>query len=84
METKTWGACIVANPAVCHVEPTFRGARILVVGVREQVESGMAWGAIIKEWRYAVTRDAIAEVVRMAREALVAYAPKLVSEQVIA
>ena len=44
----------------------------------------MAYEAIIEEWRYAVTSDAIAEAVRMAREALVAYAPKLVSEPVIA
>ena len=84
METKTGGACIVVDPAICHGEPTFRGTRILVVGVLEQVASGMAWEAIIEEWRYAVTRDAIAEVVRMARGVLVAYAPKLVLEPVIA
>ena len=42
----------------------------------------MAYEAIIG--RYAVARDVIAEAVRMAREALVAYAPKLVSEPVIA
>jgi len=61
METKTWGDCIVADPAICHGEPTFRGTRILVADVLEQVESGMAWEAIIEEWRYALTRDAIAE-----------------------
>ena len=61
METKTWGACIVADPAICHGEPTFRGTRILVADVLEQVESGMAYEAIIEEWRYALTRDVIAE-----------------------
>ena len=44
METKTLGRYIVADPAICHGEPTFRGTRILVEDVLEQVESGMAWG----------------------------------------
>jgi len=55
-------------------------ARIMVADVPEQVESGMAWEAIIEEGRYAVTSDAIAEAVRMAREAPAAYAPGLVQE----
>ncbi len=61
METETSGRCIVANPAICHGEPTFCGTRILVADVLEQVENGMAYEAIIEEWRYALTRDAIAE-----------------------
>ena len=65
METKTLGRYIVADPAICHGEPTFRCTRILVADVLEQVASGMAWEAIIEEWRYAVTRDAIAEAVRV-------------------
>ena len=84
METKTSAQHIIADPTICHGEPTFRGTRIMVADVLEQVGSGMAYEAIIEEWRYAVTSDAIAEAVRMAREALVAYAPKLVSEPVTA
>ena len=84
MPTQTLGRHIASDPAICHGEPTFRGTRILVVDVLEQVESGMAYGAIIEEWRYEIERDAIAEAVRMAREAPAAYAPKLVSEPVIA
>ena len=83
METKTWGDCIVADPAICHGEPTFRGTHILVADVLKQVESGMAYEAIIEEWRYEIDRDAIAEAVRMARDAPAAYVPKLVSEPVI-
>ena len=64
METKTWGDCIVADPAICHGEPTFRGTRILVADVLEQVESGMAYEAIIEEWRGTLPRDVIAEAVR--------------------
>jgi uncharacterized protein (DUF433 family) len=65
METKTSGRYTVADPAIRHGEPTFRGTRIRVADVLEQVESGMAWEAIIEEWRYAVTSDAIAEAVRV-------------------
>ena len=61
METKTLGRHIVADPAICHGEPTFRGTRILVADVLEQVESGMAWEAIIEEWRYEIDSDAIAK-----------------------
>ncbi len=84
METKTLGRHTVADPAICHGEPTFRGTRILVADVLEQVESGMTYEAIIEEWRGTLTSDAIAEAVHMAREAPAAYAPKLVSEPVTA
>ena len=66
MPTQTPVQYIASDPAICHGEPTFRGTRILVADVLEQVESGMAWAAIIEEWRGALERDAIAESVRMA------------------
>nr|QNO47130.1 hypothetical protein ANPEMHCN_00009 [Methanosarcinales archaeon ANME-2c ERB4] len=50
------GRYIVADPAICHGEPTFRGTRILVADVLEQVESGMAYEAIIEEWRYEIDK----------------------------
>ncbi len=80
MAVKTLGRYIVADPAICHGAPTFRGTRILVKDVLEQVETGMAWEAIIEEWRGALTREAIAEAVRLAREALSIYTPGMVSE----
>ena len=67
METKTLGRYIVADPTICHGEPTFRGTRIMIVDMREQVESGMAWGAIV-------------EVVRMACVSRVTYTPRLFQE----
>jgi uncharacterized protein (DUF433 family) len=78
MSAKTVGRFVVADPAVCHGEPVFRGTRILVADVLEQVASGMAWEAIVEEWRGSVTPEAIAEAVRLAREALVTHAPELV------
>lgn len=74
---KALGRYIVIDPAVCHGQPTFRGTRILVTDVLEQVASGMAWEAIIEEWRGALTKEAIAEAVRLAREALLAQGDEL-------
>lgn len=82
MRTKALGRYIVANPAICHGEPTFRGTRILVADVLEQVASGMSWECIVEEWRGALTKDAIAEAVRLAREALVTHASELVTETI--
>jgi uncharacterized protein (DUF433 family) len=79
---KTVGRYIVADPAICHGEPIFRGTRILVADVLEQVANGMAWEAIIDEWRGALTKEAIAEAVRIARELLVVHATELVAEKV--
>ena len=76
--TGTVGRFIVTDPAICHGEPVFRGTRILVADVLEQVASGMAWEAIVEEWRGAVKPEAIAEAVRLAREALVVHAPELI------
>ena len=53
---------IVSDPAICHGEPTFRGTRILVADALEQIASGMAFDAIIAEWRGAISREMLAEV----------------------
>jgi uncharacterized protein (DUF433 family) len=44
----------VADPKICHGKPTFRGTRIMVFQVLEQIASGMAWEAIIEEWRGSI------------------------------
>jgi len=82
MTNKALGCYIVANPYICHGQPTFRGTRILVSDVLEQVTNGMAWEAIIEEWRGNITKEAIAEAVRLAIEALVARNRELVAESV--
>jgi uncharacterized protein (DUF433 family) len=61
MKVKTVGRFVVTDPDICHGEPVFRGTRILVADVLEQVASGMAWEAIAKEWRGSVTPEAITE-----------------------
>jgi len=77
MGIRTVGRYIVTDPKLCHGQPVFRGTRILVADVLEQVASGMAWEAIIEEWRGALTKDAIAEAVKLASKALVSRAPEL-------
>jgi uncharacterized protein (DUF433 family) len=77
MATKILGRYIISDPSICHGEPTFRGTRILVKDVLEQIESGMAWEAIMEEWRGTLTREAIADAVHLAREALNVYDPEI-------
>ena len=66
MAQKLIGRYIVSDPRICHGKPTFRGPRLLVSQVREQVAAGMAWETIAGEWRGDVTKDAIGEAVRLA------------------
>ena len=63
MAAKILGRYIIYDPSICHGAATFRGTRILVKDVLEQVESGMVWEAITEEWRGKITRDAIAEAI---------------------
>ena len=64
------GRFIVADPAICHGQPTFRGTRILVRGVLEQVASGIAWETIVEEWRYNVPQEAVSEAISLASACL--------------
>ncbi len=63
------GRFIVADPAICHGQPTFRGTRILVADVLEQVAAGSAWETIVEDWRGNVSSHAISEAVRLASQA---------------
>ncbi|MEK7440765.1 MAG: DUF433 domain-containing protein [Chloroflexota bacterium] len=59
------GRYIVADPEICHGKPTFRGTRIFVSDVLEMVAEGMAWETIIEQWHGSVTKEAIAESVKL-------------------
>ncbi len=63
------GRFIVADPEICHGQLTFRGTRILVADILEQVAAGIAWETIVEEWRGGVSSDAITEAVRLASQA---------------
>lgn len=73
------GRYIITDPKVCHGEPTFRGTRILVADVLDQVSSGMAWKGIVEEWRGSISEEAIAEAVRLARQTFREHAHELAS-----
>jgi uncharacterized protein (DUF433 family) len=64
MQTKFMARHIVTDPEICHGKPTFRGTRILVADVLEQVADGLAWETIIEEWRGSISLEAIAEATK--------------------
>ena len=72
---KSLGAYVVVDTKICHGQPTFRGTRILVSDVLEQVADRMAWDTIEAQWRGAVSQKAIAEALRLARQALLEHVP---------
>jgi uncharacterized protein (DUF433 family) len=80
MEQKLIGRYIVTDPRICHGQPTFRGTRIMVSQVLEQVAGGMAWETIVEEWRGSVSKEAIAEAVRLAMQAFMEHADEYVVE----
>jgi uncharacterized protein (DUF433 family) len=59
------GRHIVTDPRICHGKPTFRGTRVLVADVLEQVASGVAWETIIDDWNDSITKEAIGEAVQL-------------------
>ncbi len=73
---------IISNPEICHGKPTFRGTRIMVSQVLEQVASGMVWEAIVEEWHGSVSKDAIAEAVHFASQAFIENADKYLLENI--
>lgn len=84
MSRKLYGRYIVSDPEICHGKPTFRGTRILVADVLEQVAEGMAWETIIEEWRNGVTKEAIAEAVSLSRQAFLEHVDDYALEATVA
>ena len=77
---KLLGRYIVADPKICHGKPTFRGTRVFVSDVLEQVGEGMAWETIIEEWNDSITKEAIAEAVQLATQALMRHSDDFILE----
>ena len=68
---KEYGRYIVADPEICHGKLTFKGTRIMVKSVLELVAEGHDWEYISAEYDGRISRDAIAEAVEVARQALI-------------
>lgn len=84
LRTHLMGRYIVTDPKICHGKPTFRGTRVLVSDVLDQVASGMAWETIIEEWNDSITKDAIREAVQLASQALLKHADEFIIEPIAA
>ncbi len=80
MNQKLYGRYIISDPEICHGKPTFRGTRILVADVLEQVAEGLDWEAIIEEWRGRITKEAIAEAIHLSRQAFLEHADQYALE----
>ncbi|MEZ4865898.1 MAG: DUF433 domain-containing protein [Caldilineaceae bacterium] len=80
MNTKLIGRYIITDPEICHGKPTFRGTRIMVSQVLQQVARGMAWETIVDEWGGKVSKEAVAEAVSLAAQAFSDYADRYTVE----
>jgi uncharacterized protein (DUF433 family) len=67
---KELGQYIVADPEICHGQLTFKGTRIMVKSVLYYVAQNKDWEWISQEYFGKISREAIAEAVSLARDAL--------------
>jgi len=64
------GRHIVADPEICHGKPTFKGTRIMVWQVLDDVADGRSWDFVCNtRWGGRIPLAAVAEAVRLAEEA---------------
>jgi uncharacterized protein (DUF433 family) len=66
------GRHIVIDSEIHHGAVTFRGTRIPVAFVLDDIADGTDWDTVIEQWHGSISREAIAEAIRLASEALVA------------
>ena len=57
------GRHIVADSKICGGQPTFKGTRIMVWIILEQLEDGMTWDEVLREWGGKVSKQGIAEAI---------------------
>ena len=60
------GRHIVADSTICGGQPTFKGTRIMVWIILEQLERGLTWVEIGREWDGRLPEEAIAEAIAIA------------------
>lgn len=64
------GEHIVADPEICHGKPTFKGTRIMVFQVLDDVAEGRSWDFICNvRWGGRIPLTAVAEAVKLAQQA---------------
>ncbi|MCI0525524.1 MAG: DUF433 domain-containing protein [Acidobacteria bacterium] len=65
-----YGEYIVSDPEICGGDLTFKGTRVLVRDVLFYLSEGRDWDWIAAAYRHNINREAIAEAVALASEAL--------------
>ncbi len=65
------GEYVVADPEICHGQLTFKGTRIMVKSVLFYVGKGKDWDWISGQYFGKISREAVAEAVKLASDALV-------------
>lgn len=70
MKRREYGRYIVSDPKICHGTLTFKGTRILVSVVLDMVAGGMSWDEICREFHDRISKEHIAEAVKLAKDAL--------------
>ena len=83
MSARMIGRYVITDPEICHGKPTFRGTRIMVQHVLEQVAEGMDWESIVAEWRGSISKDAIAETVHLAGQAFLDHTPEYTAPEYV-
>ncbi len=64
------GRYIVADPEICHGQPTFKGTRIMVWQVLDDVAAGRSWEYICNvRWGGRIPLTAVAEAIKLAETA---------------
>ena len=63
------GQYIVADPEICHGKPTFKGTRIMVWQVLDDVAEGRSWEFICgTRWGGRISLAAVGEAVKLSRQ----------------
>ena len=68
---KEYGEYIVSDSKICGGDLTFKGSRVLVKDVLYYVAQGKDWDWIVRGY-HGISREAIAEAISLASEALIA------------
>lgn len=71
MTRKLLGKYIVADSEICHGKPTFIGTRIMVWQVLRMLARGEDWDYISNAWVAKIPKEAIAEAIELATQALI-------------
>ena len=69
MKRKLYGKHIVADPKICHGKLTFKGTRVPVKALFENIEEGASLDDFV-EWFPGVTREQVLAVLAHAEKSL--------------